>query len=286
MGARAVGRGGSARGVLASRAAWAGAAAAVVAGLTAGCGPDDGAPVTPSPPASTAPTSTGTASPGAAPAVPDAGTVLQDGVPLADAARLGHDAGSLLPVDGGDVQVVDQGDGSVVATVQAPPGALAWVAPPPGGRGEVQTDGSLTLHDGAGTVVAALAAPVTADGTRASWRPVGDVVALDGPAGPVSFVVGTVPLEGATWGEAEGGRSLAVVPAPWVRDGGLAAQQALASRLSATEPEAASPSMQAQLWCHVLGARDKASWNLEPWRPEVPTTTLLATRCNPTDDDA
>ncbi|MBO0899347.1 DUF2599 domain-containing protein [Cellulomonas sp. zg-ZUI22] len=150
----------------------------------------------------------------------------------------------------------------------------------------MQTDGSLTLHDEAGTVVAALAAPVAADGTRAAWRPSGDVVALDGPTGSASFVVGTVPLEGATWGENEGGRSLAVVPAPWVRDGGLAAQQALASQLSATEPEAASPSMQAQLWCHVLGARDKASWNLEPWRPEVPTTTLLATRCNPTDDDA
>ncbi|WP_307861414.1 DUF2599 domain-containing protein [Cellulomonas wangleii] len=287
MGARAVGRDGAARRVLAARAARAGVAAAVVAGLTAGCGPSDdvtAAPATPA--ASTAAPSADAPSAGATPVVPDAESVLRDGAPLADAARPGHDAGSLLPVDGGDLQVVDQGDGSVAVTVQGAPGTLAWVAPPSGGRGEVQSDGSLTLHDEAGTVVAALAAPVAADGTRAAWRPSGDVVALDGPTGSASFVVGTVPLEGATWGENEGGRSLAVVPRPWVRDGGLAAQQALASQLSATEPEAASPSMQAQLWCHVLGARDKASWNLEPWRPEVPTTTLLATRCNPTDDDA
>ncbi|MCM0640494.1 DUF2599 domain-containing protein [Cellulomonas wangsupingiae] len=233
----------------------------------------------------TPPPSSAGSSAGAGPVVPDAGTVLQDGAPLADAARLGHDAGSLLPADGGGLQAVDQGDGSILATAQAPPGTLGWVAPPPGGRVEVQTDGSLTLHDEAGTVVAALAAPVAADGTRGAWRPEGDVVALDGPTGSASFVVGTVPLENATWGEAEGGRSLAVVPAPWVRTGSLAAQQALASRLAVAEPEAASPSMQAQLWCHVLGARDKASWNLEPWRPEVGTATMLTTRCNPTDDD-
>ena len=253
--------------------------------LAAGCGPPADVPATPSAPgASTAPP-TADAPSAAAPVVPDVGSVREDGAPLADAAGLGHDAGLLLPVDGGDLQAVDQGDGSVVATVHAPPGTLAWVAAPSGGRAEVQTDGSLTLHDEAGTVAAALAAPVAADGTRGAWRPAGDVVALDGPTGSASFVVGTVPLESATWGEAEGGRSLAVVPAPWVRTGGLAAQQAIASRLAVTEPEAASPSMQAQLWCHVLGARDKASWNLEPWRPEVGTATLLATRCNPTDDD-
>ena len=110
-----------------------------------------------------------------------------------------------------------------------------------------------------------------------------DVLGLD--AASATFVVGAAALESATWGEAEGGRSLAVVPAGWVRTGDLAAQEALASQLEAQEPEAATASMRAQLWCHVLGAPDKASWNLEPWRPEVSTTTLVATRCNPTDDD-
>ncbi|GIG40298.1 DUF2599 domain-containing protein [Cellulomonas phragmiteti] len=217
-------------------------------------------------------------------AEPGSGVVRDSGGPLADSAR-GVDAGALLPAPGAAWSRTDGADGAATLTVTGAAGTLAWVAPPRGGRPEAQADGSLTLHDEAGTVVAALAAPAGDDGSRGAWRPEGDVVALESATGSVSFVVGTAALESVTWGEAEGGRSLMVVPAGWVRGGSLAAQEALASQLRAAEPEAASGSMQAQLWCHVLGAPDKASWNLEPWRPEVSTTTLLTTRCNPTDAD-
>lgn len=268
--------------------------AAVVAVLAGGCaagsvGPGPATPVPaatspdPAPPPETAPTPD-PAPPATVPA-PGAGTVRDTGAPLADPAALGHDPGALLPLDGASLQVEDGSDGSSRTTVVGRPGTVAWVAPPRGGSAAVQLDGSVVLADEAGTAVAALGAPVGTDGVRGRWRTVDDVLALDAPTGSASFVVGTAAVGSATWGDADGGRSLLVVPAGWVRDGSLAAQQALVSQVAAAEPEAASASMQAQLWCHVLGAPDKRSWNVEPWRPEVSTATLLLTRCNPTDVD-
>ncbi|MCC2315871.1 DUF2599 domain-containing protein [Cellulomonas xiejunii] len=265
--------------------------------LVAGCGPGRSLPgPAASPRASLAATdastdaSTGdTGTPDAA--APGSGPVRDSGMLLGGPAALGRDVGSLLPADGTHVQVEDSMDGSTVTTVTTPAtaagpsGTLGWVAPPRGGRSEVQGDGSVTLHDEAGAVVAALAAPAGTDGARGTWRPVGDVLALDAPTSSVTFVVGLAALESATWGDADGGRSLLVVPADWVRRGSLAAQHALVSELALAEPESGSASMQAQLWCHVLGAPEKASWNIEPWRPEVPTSTMLLTRCNPTDAD-
>ena len=261
--------------------------ATAVVVLLAACGPGRGAPDPPvSPRASRATTDAPTGATGTpAATAPEGGLVRDSGVPLGGPAALGRDVGSLLPADGAHLQVEDGLDGSVVTTVTGPPGMLGWVAPPRGGRSEVQADGSVTLHDGAGSVVVALAAPTGADGPRGAWRPDGDVLVLDAPAGSVAFVVGLAALESATWGDADGGRSLLVVPADWVRRGGLAAQHALVSELRLAAPESESASMQAQLWCHVLGAPDKASWNIEPWRPEVPTSTMLLTRCNPTDAD-
>ena len=32
---------------------------------------------------------------------------------------------------------------------------------------------------------------------------------------------------------------------------------------------------------HALGAPDKDSWNLEPWRPDVGLLATLTARCNP-----
>ena len=249
-----------------------------------GCGPGDTSPG-PAMTSVTAATTAPSAAPEPVPAptedAPGSGKVRDAGVPLVDPAATGEAAGALLPAEGASLQVDEGADGSWRVTVAGAAGTLAWFAPPRGGRVEVQQDGSVALLDGAGTVVAALASVVGADGTWGSWRPVGDVLALDGAAGSATFDVGTTAVVSATWGEADGGRSLLVVPADWVRGGSLAAQHALASQLAAGWPDAASASMQAQLWCHVLGAPDKRSWNLEPWRPEVGTAAMLATRCNP-----
>ncbi|MDQ0425960.1 MULTISPECIES: DUF2599 domain-containing protein [Cellulomonas] len=262
---------------------------AVVVLLLAACaptslpGPAAGTP-TPGPAAP----ATGSATDGDA--LLDADVVRQRGLPLGDAGR-----GHLLPVPhDATVDVVPGEDGAAAYAVAAGGDPAAWVAAPAGGGVALETDGSAVLRGAGGDVLVALGRPA-GEGRTASWQVEGDVLALrvgtptDGAAGAggaVSFEVGTAALTSATWGEAEGGRSLAVVPAPWVRGGSLAAQRALESQLEATEPEAATPTMRAQLWCHVLGAPDKASWNLEPWRPEVGTGTLIATRCNPTDADA
>ncbi len=39
--------------------------------------------------------------------------------------------------------------------------------------------------------------------------------------------------------------------------------------------------MHDQLTCHALGAPDKETWNLEPWRPDVGLLAVLAAACNP-----
>ncbi|MBE1874401.1 DUF2599 domain-containing protein [Myceligenerans sp. TRM 65318] len=107
----------------------------------------------------------------------------------------------------------------------------------------------------------------------------------DSPSGTVALVLGDDALDSATWAErvGEGGLSLAVVPEPWVRDGGEATLELLAAQLAAAEPEAGSDGMRDQLACHHLGAPDKASWNLEPWRPDVGMFGTIAARCNPTE---
>ena len=46
-------------------------------------------------------------------------------------------------------------------------------------------------------------------------------------------------------------------------------------------PDMLSPTMRAQLECHQLGAPDKETWNLEPWRPDVSAVDMIAARCNP-----
>jgi len=84
------------------------------------------------------------------------------------------------------------------------------------------------------------------------------------------------------WGNREGGRSLAVTPTDWARVGSLAASELTWSQLIADEPEADSPTVHEQLSCHELGAPDKATWNLEPWRPEVGALEMISARCNPT----
>ncbi|WP_306302061.1 DUF2599 domain-containing protein, partial [Gordonia sputi] len=53
----------------------------------------------------------------------------------------------------------------------------------------------------------------------------------------------------------------------------------------ALAPDADTPGMKAQFVCHWNFARavdpNKPSWNLEPRRPVVDDSTMIATRCNP-----
>ncbi|MCL1800791.1 MAG: DUF2599 domain-containing protein [Promicromonosporaceae bacterium] len=95
----------------------------------------------------------------------------------------------------------------------------------------------------------------------------------------------------ATWAYRadEGGRTLMVVPAQWVREAvrgtSLSRAQEATNRvwdeMIAAEPEANSQTMRDQLICHALGAPEKDSWNLEPWRPDVGLAATIAAMCNP-----
>ena len=51
--------------------------------------------------------------------------------------------------------------------------------------------------------------------------------------------------------------------------------------LAAAEPEADAQNVRDQLTCHLIGAPDKATWNLEPWRPDVGLLETIAALCNP-----
>ena len=148
----------------------------------------------------------------------------------------------------------------------------------------MQGDGSAVLRDADG---AAVAGAVATGGARLTPTDGDRVLTLVGPTAtdgadgaPGAWVTG-VAVEATEWGEREGGRSLAVTPSAWARGGGAAARELLWAQLVAAQPEADTPSMQAQLECHELGAPDKATWNLEPWRPEVDGVEMIRSRCNP-----
>lgn len=83
--------------------------------------------------------------------------------------------------------------------------------------------------------------------------------------------------------------SLRVYPTPSGRaasrnPGTAAADEAWAEVLALT-PEADMPGMRGQFDCHWQLAEaaepGKVSWNLEPWRPVVDDTDMLASGCNP-----
>lgn len=84
--------------------------------------------------------------------------------------------------------------------------------------------------------------------------------------------------------------SLRVYPTPSGRaaarqpDTAAAADEAWAEVL-ALSPDADTAGMRAQFLCHwqfaELAHPGKSSWNLEPWRPVVDDSQMLASGCNP-----
>jgi len=149
-------------------------------------------------------------------------------------------------------------------------------------------DGSISVLDAAGTPLGGLSAPeatepsgsavragvVVVAPTRAEVRvkavgatPSGTVgTTASAPPDDVTVTtwLGAQGVRSATWGNREGGRSLAVDPTPWARQSGLVGEETAWAQLVASEPEADSSTMRDQFDCHALGATDKKTWNLEP----------------------
>ena len=229
--------------------------ATVAALVLVGCSPDPAEPAPP-PPTSVTPTP---------PADPTDPTVIRaTGTPLTSGAVT-------LTLSVAGLAVTVDPDGSARAT--APAGVL--IAAPEGLTISALTDGTAVVRDGAGAFVAGL----TTDPWGTALAQVGPAVVRLDNAADLWFT--SVAVESAVWGEAEGGRSLAVTPSAWARARGLAAQEGLWAQVVALAPDADTPGMKAQLECHELGAPDKPTWNLEPWRPDVDAFEMIRERCNP-----
>lgn len=195
-----------------------------------------------------------------------------------------------LPEGSAEPAVVPGQDETVLVTLTMGRTPVGLVPTSGGLVGNV--DGSVTVLDESGTVVGGLAAPSSTGGSvRLS---VGDdqhaeltVTGLDdgtgepSPTVAVELSLGSVGVRSATWGVHDGGRSLAVDATPWARGSGVAGTDTAWAQLVAAVPEADTASMRDQFLCHALGAPDKRTWNLEPWRPDVGLVAVVAARCNP-----
>jgi hypothetical protein len=130
------------------------------------------------------------------------------------------------------------------------------------------------------TVRRAIAAAMAAAAMSIALAPVGSASPVFGPP----FVD---HVEWAKWGDLS---SLRVYPTAAGRTAAgqvgtrTEADQAWTEVLTLS-PEADIPGMREQFICHWRLAEfaqpGKASWNLEPWRPEVDANEMLAAGCNP-----
>ncbi|WP_448058808.1 DUF2599 domain-containing protein [Cellulomonas hominis] len=221
------------------------------------------------------------------------------GAPPADGTAAPSTA---TPLAGPPLTIAPQEDGTVTATAQVPAGTptpvvVATLAAPDSAAFDVQSDGSVLVRDAVGTILGGLGVVAgTVDGASAGLA--GLAAAGDGlltltlttraggadlPATTVTVRLATVAVDRVEWTdrEDEGGRSLAVFPSAWGRTGQLAAVEAGWAQVVVLAPDADTTGMHDQFVCHTIGAPDKESWNLEPWRPEVGSLATLLARCNP-----
>ncbi|MCL3863112.1 DUF2599 domain-containing protein [Actinotalea sp. K2] len=265
--------------------------AALLAVTACAPGADQGT-ATPSPAASASPAPS--TSPTAGPSPTASASALGDareGEPLTVGQVTVWLSGSAALRDRGE----DDAQIDVVLEVAPGSGPTPVLATEEGVEVELLGDGSAVLRDTTG-VVGGVASPAVTrqDGQPASALQVGRTGVLTLAPSPASLDTGTTAATATLWlgGRAvesldwvdradEGGRSLAVVPTPWARRAGSAGVEAVWAEVAALDEETRGAAMYDQLLCHAIGAPDKASWNLEPWRPDVGILDTLASRCNP-----
>ena len=266
------------------RAVVAAGCALLMAGLATACSPGGGGPTSSAPSAS--PTTV----------APEPTTALPPASETADAAEV-RSRGPAITADGVTVLHVLRGNAGTTVHAQAeaeqtvltldPGGAdlplEVLLAVPDGATLQPQEDGSLLVLAGDGTFLGGTAHPVAGTGaTQPHVEPVTDGVVRVEATGSVTTHVGSSAIVGTDWGDREGGRSLAVEPTPWARTAGLAGEAAVWAELIEAVPEADTEVMHDQLVCHAVGAPDKATWNLEPWRPDIGVLKTMLAACNPT----
>ena len=88
-------------------------------------------------------------------------------------------------------------------------------------------------------------------------------------------------IDHVEWVGTPDGPSLHVFPSQAGRDAPADQQGAEWSEVLRLAPEAGTPGMREQFDCHQSFAKNKESWNLEPWRPQVDMMEMLSSACNP-----
>lgn len=227
-------------------------------------------------------------------------------VSVAGGSLVRHPDGTLTVLDDGGTPVGGLGAPRVVGRHGAPGTSGADGARGASGSESGTTDGAdagpaagtpapgtprvrvalVDAHRAEVTLVGTAGTASGADGADdAAGAPAGDAdeTATTDDAGARDVVVplGTRAVRSTDWGEREGGRSLAVDPTAWARGAGQAGRELVWAQVVAAEPEADTPTMHDQLVCHAVGAPDKTTWNLEPWRPDVGLLATMSARCNP-----
>lgn len=135
-------------------------------------------------------------------------------------------------------------------------------------------------------------APSNRAASAASGRPGSTFVSSGGPASATAApsapsTSGRPPyIRSATWVTLRSGSSLQVAPTAAGRTAqGEVAMDAAWREVLGLRPDADTPGMREQFDCHWLYARliqpEKATWNLEPWRPVVSASAMIAAGCNP-----
>lgn len=149
--------------------------------------------------------------------------------------------------------------------------------------GSTMTTGSSSSHSPTDLAPTPSPSPAPAPTARATPTPVPQSPPAVPPAPPAAlppFIAST------TWDDSDYGVTLRIAPtrsgrlASGVNDSATAWQEVL--RLA---PDANTPGMWEQFNCHWTWARilepNKATWNVEPWRPVVDEAQMLADGCNP-----
>ena len=113
----------------------------------------------------------------------------------------------------------------------------------------------------------------------------GDSVAVLEVASKSSFLVANQAFYDASWTKRGDGISLFLTPTTWARNADQTvfeyAWQELAQYDEGAGRETTTETMVKQLRCHLVGAKDKATWNLEPWRENLSLLEFYQARCNP-----
>ena len=280
------------------------AAVSLVAAVAlSACSSDTSPSVHPSTPSVDTSTS---APPSPAPDAPTA-PALTLTVQIAPDAGPGSPALGVVPAPAAAATSTSDGDSGLIVTASIPSASddapLARLAVPVPAHSSVSLapdeTGAVVTSDGA--LVLGLAAPTVTDASgatlAATWQlptppaEAADLLAVDlhlrSAARPAAYPLtvtvhlGTTVVTSTEWGTREGGESLAVTPSAWGRVSGQTGYTLGWADVVRLEPTAQTSVMEKQFRCHHLGAPDKATWNLEPWRPDVSYLSYVAARCNP-----